>query len=117
MKTLGKAQEDFAECVAMLINQALKLGFKVRIGEVERSQEQAKANAKSGKGIANSLHLKRLAVDIHLFKDGKYLTSTKSHEPLGVWWEGLGKKMGLPLCWGGRFGDGNHYSHEWQGVK
>jgi hypothetical protein len=61
--------------------------------------------AKQGKGIKNSLHLKRLAIDLNLFKDGAYLSDTESHRPFGEWWEAQD-----PLNrWGGRFKDGNHY--------
>ena len=103
---LGAKQQLFARCFARLLLHAEILGYQVRIGEVERSRKQAEANAKSGKGISNSLHVSRLAADIHLFKDGKYLTKTEDHRVLGEYWESL-----HPLCsWGGDFGDGNHYS-------
>ena len=63
----------------------------------------------------------KLAIDLDLFKDGEgfemgckvYLTKTEDHRKLGEFWESL-----HPLCrWGGRFGDGNHYSLEHGGVK
>lgn len=65
------------------------------------------------KHMKNSLHYDGLAVDIDLFKDGKYLTDGKDHEQFGIFWEGLD-----PACaWGGRFRDGNHYSISYQGKK
>lgn len=51
-----------------------------------------------------SFHYKRLAIDLNLFKDGVWMTKTSDHEPFGKFWELLGGS------WGGRFGDGNHYS-------
>lgn len=64
-------------------------------------------------GHPKSAHRKRLAVDLNLFKDGKYLTATEDHAVFGAWW-----KQQHPLArWGGDFEDGNHYSFEWEGVK
>ena len=65
-------------------------------------------------GHKDSNHKRKLAIDIDLFLDGRYyLTETGDHRKLGEFWESL-----HPLCrWGGRFGDGNHYSIEHGGVK
>jgi len=60
--------------------------------------------------MKNSLHYDGLAMDIDLFKDGKYLTRTEDHQQFGEWWELL-----HPDCrWGGRFADGNHYAITYQ---
>jgi len=106
--TLRQKQSLFARLVADLIYKAIELGYEVTLSEAFRSQEQAAANARSGSGIANSLHCDKLAIDLNLFLGGKYLSSTESHRPLGEWWE-----QQHELCrWGGRFSrsDGNHYS-------
>ncbi len=69
---------------------------------------------KNGKGIANSLHCQRLAVDFNLFINGIYQTDTAAYKPLGEYWESLGG------AWGGRFKsrpDGNHFSFEYNGYK
>ena len=111
--TLKQKQVIFALLVSQLINYVISQGYEITLGEVYRSPEEAKRLAKLGLGIENSLHCIRLAIDINLFKDGKYLTSNKSHLPIGEWWE-----KQHPLCrWGGRFGDGNHYSIEHGGRK
>jgi hypothetical protein len=110
---LGEKQELFSYLLAQLIIFAYGKGYKIRTGEVERSKEQAERNAASGKGISNSLHLLRLAADLHLFKDGKYLTETEDHRELGEFWESLHELA----VWGGRFGDGNHYGITHNGVK
>lgn len=104
--TLGEAQRKFARLVADLIVYAYdELGYEISFGEAYRTPEQAELNAKKGTGIKNSLHCKRLAVDLNLFKNGKYLTDSRDHAPLGTFWEALD-----PHCrWGGRFMDGNHY--------
>jgi hypothetical protein len=57
---------------------------------------------------AKSFHYDRLAIDLNLFKDGKFLETTEDHRPLGEFWERQGGS------WGGRFKhpDGCHYSFD-----
>lgn len=87
--------------VSQLIMFAYASGYEITLGD---------AYAKTGH-MHGSLHYVRLAIDLNLFKDGKYLTETKDHETLGMFWESLGGS------WGGRFNDGNHYSLEHEGRK
>ena len=104
--TLRQKQSLFVLLVSELIQHAHARGYEFTFGEAWRSPEEAARLASAGKGIANSLHTQRLAVDLNLFKEGRYLTSSEAHRPLGEWWE-----QRHPLCrWGGRFNDGNHYS-------
>lgn len=104
--TLREKQSVFAALVAALIQHAFAMGFEVTLGEAYRSPEEAARLAKLGLGIKSSLHTVKLAIDLNLFQDGKYLASGEEHKPLGEWWE-----LQNPLCsWGGRFGDPNHYS-------
>jgi hypothetical protein len=111
--TLGKKQELFALLLAQLIVYANTMGYKVRLGEVLRSKEQAKRNAAAGIGIANSNHIRAIAADIALMKNGKYLTRTSQYKLLGDFWESL-----HPLCsWGGDFDDGGHFSITHNGVR
>jgi hypothetical protein len=109
--TLGEKQRKFTRMIADLIVWAYDNGYELTWGEAWRTPQQAAWNAENGKGISNSLHGDRLAVDLNLFKDGKYLTSTEDHKPLGEFWESIGG------TWGGRFKDGNHYSLEHGGRK
>ena len=112
---LGEKQELFSALLGRLLHQAGIYGYKVRMGEVLRTKAQAELNAQRGKGIANSNHCKKLAVDLNLFKDGQFLTKTKDYEILGVWWE-----QQHELCrWGGRFSkpDGCHFSITHGGVS
>ena len=111
--TLRQKQSTFVALVAQLILEANKRGYELTFGEAYRTPEQAALNAKKGTGIKNSLHTSRLAIDLNLFKEGKFLANTSDHEGLGLYWESL-----HPLTrWGGRFGDGNHYSIEHEGRK
>lgn len=111
--TLREKQSLFASLVASLITHAGALGYAVTLGEAWRSEWEALRLAKVGLGIKRSVHCDRLAVDLNLFKNGVYLTTSDAHRPLGEWWE-----KQHPLCrWGGRFGDGNHYSFEHEGRR
>lgn len=112
--TLRDARQLFTSLVPTLITHALSMGLRPTIGEVVRSRSQALANAASGAGIAASLHLDGLAIDLNLYTaTGAYLDKTEDHAALGRFW-----KLLHPLCrWGGDFRrpDGNHYSITWQG--
>ena len=109
--TLRQKQSKFARMVAALIQHATEIGYEVTLGEAWRSPEECTRQAAAGRGTENSLHRDRLAIDLNLFRDGVYLRSADSHRPLGEFWETLGG------TWGGRFGDGNHYSLEHAGRK
>lgn len=111
--TLGQLQRAFPPLVAKLIAYAYAQGYELTFGECWRSTATARLNAEQGRGIANSLHCERLAIDLCAFRDGVYLTRSEDYEPLGVYWASL-----HPLArWGGRFTrpDGNHFSLTWNG--
>lgn len=113
--TLGEKQRLFTLCVGKLIIWAYENGFELSFGDCYRAPEQAAANAAIGYGIRNSLHTKRLAIDLNLFIDGVYQVDSSAYAPLGTYWKSLN-----PLCrWGGDFtrADGNHFSFEHEGVR
>lgn len=103
--TLRQKQSIFAFLVARLLIFMNEAGYEFTFGDAYRSPEEAARLARLGVGIKNSLHTKRLAIDINLFKDGKYLSKTESHRLFGDWWE----QQHINCRWGGRYGDGNHY--------
>ncbi len=111
--TLGEKQRVFVPLLAKLIVYAYDSGYELTLGEAYRTPEQAIRNAVNGSGIINTLHAKRLAIDLNLFKNGSYLTDTESHRPLGTYW----KSLHTLARWGGDFGDGNHYSIEHEGIR
>lgn len=105
---MQEQQAQFAEHVSDLIDYIFQNGYTCTLGEAFRTHEQAELYAKQGKGIVNSLHCKRLAVDINIFSPGgEYLTATKDYEKFGLFWESLD----VANVWGGRFkrADGNHF--------
>lgn len=111
-ETLRQKQSRFARMMVQLLNYAHSLGYEITFGDFYRDPKvHGAVGEKKSYSSANSLHKDRLAGDLNLFKDGKYLTETTDHEPLGVYWESIGG------AWGGRFKDGNHYSLEHEGRK
>lgn len=117
--TLLATQQKFSFLIAKLILKAYELGYEITLGQAYRSEEQAKVYAAENKGIANSLHTQRLAIDLNLFRGGKYLAESEDHRTLGMLWKGFGPIYGVDTAWGGDFTkpDGNHYSISWRGLK
>ena len=111
--TLGEKQELFMRLLPRLLDKAHELGFGIRGGDLFRDPRVHGAfGVKMGYGNPRSNHKNKLAIDLNLFRDGKFLSSTDDHAQLGEWWE-----QQHELCrWGGRFNDGNHYSLEHDGV-
>lgn len=99
--TLGQKQRLFARLVGALLARIHEQGYEATLDWTYRPPDVAEKL-----GMRDSLHTLKLAIDINLFRDGRYLRLTEAHRPIGEWWE-----QQHPLCrWGGRFGDGNHYS-------
>lgn len=113
--TLGEKQRMFTRLVGKLITWAYDHGYELTFGEAYRTPEQAALNARTGSGIANSLHTQRLAIDLNLFQGGLYMTDSAVYKPLGVYW----KTLDPAAAWGGDFSkpDGNHFSIMNNGVK
>jgi hypothetical protein len=114
---MSALQEEFAQSASRLIQKAVELGFTVTLGEAWRTAEQAQWDADHHIGVAHSLHMDRLAIDLNVFKDGVYQAddSGGAYTALGTWWEGLG-----PMYrWGGRFKlvDLDHFSLSPDGIR
>lgn len=106
-------QARFAVMVADLIQHAISIGYQITLGDAYRDPRMhGQIGERRGYGSARSFHKRRLAIDLNLFRGGKYLQSTEDHAVLGTWWEAHGG------TWGGHFRDskgrpnpdGNHYS-------
>jgi len=105
---LEDEQELFASNVAKLIEYIYLHGYRCTFGEAYRTQEQAMIYAQEGKGIVNSLHRERLAVDLNIFDaNDKLLTTVKECTIFGDYWESL-----HPLNrWGGRWKKRPDFDH------
>ena len=94
--TYGDKRRLFSRLFAELILWAVEQGYEVAIEDVKAHDGH----------MRNSLHYLGLAGDLNLYREGKWLSKTVDHTPLGNKWQSM-----HPLCrWGGTFGDGNHYS-------
>lgn len=115
---LSEMQRKFPLMVAELISQAYAGGCELTFGEAFRTEEQQRLYVRSGRSrTMRSLHMKRLAIDLNLFRDGKYITDGGLYRELGEKWEAIGGR------WGGRFGvapadypiktgwDANHFEY------
>ena len=104
---LGEKQELFARLYAAHLVWLTAMGYEYRLGDVFASTGHRKG----------SNHYLKLAGDINLFKDRKFLNKTSDHTESGEHWENSHE-----LCyWGGNWDkddhpgeagedDGNHYS-------
>ena len=101
--TLRQKQSKFVEMLARLIDFAVGHGYELTLGESFDDDNIGH--------MKNSLHYIRLAQDFNLFINGVFQDTTEAHRPLGEYWESIGGS------WGGRWGDGNHYSLGHEGRK
>lgn len=109
---LGEKQELFARLYAEHLIWLHAMGYQTRLGDVFASVGHR----------VGSNHYMKLAADINLFLDGKYISTTEGHSLSGKKWESRHE-----LCrWGGNWDkddhpgepgedDGNHYSLEHNG--
>ena len=112
MSVLGDKQKRFTRHIASLISWAYQQGYALTVGDAYRDPRVfGMVGVMKGYGRARSLHKSRLAMDLNLFIDGEYMEDSESYRPLGEYWESLDADN----VWGGRFNDGNHFSHRHQG--
>jgi hypothetical protein len=110
---LWQKQALFCSNVSRLITFIESDNHFCTIGEAWRTLEQAIIYAKNGKGIVDSLHCRRLAIDLNLFTaDGKYLSDTADYKKYGDYWKTLHPNNNWGGCFKTRL-DGNHFEmHE-----
>ena len=98
--SLVKEQSAFLLDVCKLIEHATESGWTVTGGELARTVEQQQIYVKSGRSkTMDSNHLKRCAVDLNFFRDGRLVYDKEALAPLGDFWERLNSKN----RWGGRW--------------
>ena len=112
--SLRKKQSEFAKLVPRLIDKAYELGFELTLGDAYRDPRvHGSLGVKQSYSSANSNHKIRLAIDLNLFKDGRYITDSEGHAEIGAWWE----TQHADARWGGRFQDPNHYEFRHDGAR
>lgn len=98
--SLVKEQAEFLKDVAKLINFCFEQGWVITGGELFRTVEQQQMHLKAGRSkTMNSIHMKRCAIDLNFFKDGKLVWDKEQLAPIGAYWESLNPKN----RWGGNF--------------
>ena len=144
MSELLRRQLLFGSKVEELLAEARRRGFLYKLGEALRQPSQAQLNSLTKvqrihvaallkpefpalarailditgarPGIAHSVHGDSCALDLLLFTDTEepqYLTGATAYAELGAWW----KAQDPLLCWGGDFGDADHFSITPDGVR
>ena len=116
MSNLTELQFEHVKMVAKLIGYAYKRGYRLTWGDTYRDPRVfGMMGTTRGYGHPYSNHKLRLAVDFNLFKkvngEWEYCRETEAHKVLGKYWQKMGG------AWGGSWGDGNHYSLEFNGRK
>jgi hypothetical protein len=94
--TLRKKQSRFVVMVALLLQYAHSLGYELTFGDAFR-------DPRCPYGSDLSLHHQRLAVDLNLFINGKFITDGTGHDKLHDFWDLLGGAERIEH-------DLNHYS-------
>lgn len=113
--SLNQKQAEFTSAIAKLIVWANGRGIHCIGAELFRTPEQAEIYARQGKGIRNSVHTKKLALDLFILgDDGKVTWDREPYARLGTKW----KQMDDRARWGGDFRnrDSVHFSFEHNGV-
>jgi len=101
--SLVDKQDKFSAMISLLVEYMRFRGFQVTYGDAYRDDRVTY-------GHPRSTHRSRLAVDLNLFKDGKYLADGDAHEHFHDFWDLIGGAERIS-------GDKNHYSLELNGVR
>lgn len=122
MTELVRKQIIFCRYVAILFDEFPDFCFQ--IGEAWRSPETCELYAKQGKGIVNSCHTLRLAIDLNLWVNEKLSDRREDYQTVGHYWKELPQlypdAIAVETCWGGDFKslcDIYHFSIEHNGVR
>ncbi len=109
---LRQEQSAFTKDIVKLLTFAFERGFEVTLGEAERPLITQKAYVDAGfSKTLKSMHLKRLAVDLHFFKGDVYVNvrdnAKEQLQEIGDYWESLDTKN----RWGGNWKNFKDYCH------
>jgi len=118
---LRSKQSIFAFNFSKLIQYAYGIGYEITFGEGLRTKDQQLlyfegyhlmklgsdlklAKCKRFSKTMNSLHLKKLAHDINLFKDGVLKTDKESFRQISEYWKSLNAKNTCGYYWNWDYG-------------
>jgi len=108
--SLSGEQIVFAGMLGKLLCFASKQVIPVKICELFRSPEkQLKLYRQGRTKTLESKHIKGLAADLAIIREGKYISTSESYTPLGDYWESIGGR------WGGSwhtFKDSVHFEYD-----
>ncbi len=116
MLTLVDKQLVFSKLIAKLIYLT---PCDIQMGEAWRSAETCALYAKEGKGIKNSCHQMRLALDLNVWVNGKLSNKKEDYQLLGDTWKSFSENE-FTCVWGGDFkslSDFYHFSIEHNGSR
>jgi len=104
---LSDKQNEFAVDVTKLLVWLFAHNYKVTFGRATDTKAGQKLLFDAGLSkTMNSKHLKRLAIDLNIFIDGRLTYSAKKLKPVGDYWESLHPDN----VWGGTWGwDAGHF--------
>jgi hypothetical protein len=119
---LSNYQARCSQAIAYFITQIPRIDngrHQVTMGEAHRPEWVALGYAKQGVGIAESLHTKRLAVDLLLFTDGVFQSQPEAYKPLAELWMQVAPPFGVHPAAGYFFKskDAVHFSCTHGGYK
>jgi hypothetical protein len=118
MLNLLEKQKVFSKTLAKFLNDLFLRGYDVTMGECYRPPEMADIYASQGRGVKNSNHCIKLAVDLNIFYQGTFLTSKEILEIPGKLWKvtqlALCKLAGVEIL---KMLTRNHFSFLHNGVK
>lgn len=93
-------QAAFLLDAGKLVQYATQQGWVVTGGELFRTADQQEIYFKTGRSkTMASKHLRRCAIDLNFFKDGKLVWDKAALSAIGAYWESLNPKN----RWGGNF--------------
>lgn len=119
---LRNYQARCSQAMAYFITQIPRIDqgrHQVAMGEAHRPAWVASQYAKRGIGISESLHTKKLAIDLLLFVDGVYQSQPEAYKPLAELWLQVAPAFGVVPAAGYYFKsrDAVHFSCAWEGFK
>ena len=114
--SLSERQRRFTVCLSQLYVFIHEQGYEFTLGDAYRDPRAFGAWGIKGRySHAYSVHKVRLAQDINLFVDGRYISDGchPAYEEIGAYW----KTLDPEAKWGGDFNDANHFSFIHRGMK